>query len=474
MIGHSVQRWLPASAEAWWILGGAVSSLTVRVLALALTFLTTLFLARLLGAEAYGQYAYAMSWFAVCTPFVGFGLAGIMTREIAASGGDGAAAVRAALVRFLLMVTMGSALVVAGGLAGAVILLCHAGWVSQTTAAVLLLVALLLPLTSVAAALGAVQNGLRRILESLLPTQVLHPAVLCGGAGIGLAAWGDGVASGVTGLLFQIVGAVAALGLAANFLGRQVPWRAIIRAPLMDLPQPPRELLLAGLLLVGSGLATVVRAQADILLLGSLIGPEAAGPYHAASRTAMLLSVLHIAGYAALGPQAASKLRRGDAVGLQRDVDLFMLLTVVPMLPVTIVFLLEPAWVLGLFGEGFASAATPFRILTVAWLFQIATGPAYLLLISALRERDILLGAIVGACLNLPLNLLLVPSLGATGAAIATGLAMTAQKSYMVHRVERATGLGTTCLIYRRLPFRRVRQSTVSAGAVTSAITDGP
>jgi len=73
-----------------------------------------------------------------------------------------------------------------------------------------------------------------------------------------------------------------------------------------------------------------------------------------------------------------------------------------------------------LFGEDFAPAAPPFRILCVGLGFVFVIWVLHAVAISVNRERLLLTTGIIGLMVNVAMNLYLIPHQGANGAAIAT------------------------------------------------------
>jgi O-antigen/teichoic acid export membrane protein len=97
--------------------------------------------------------------------------------------------------------------------------------------------------------------------------------------------------------------------------------------------------------------------------------------------------------------------------------------------------LLAPQIMVGLFGEAYRSAATPFLLLS--WsaaiaLVQIHFSNAVLALGADFRY---LIGTLTAALLNVALDLLLIPSMGPSGGAIATIAAEAFVMLYMLRRV---------------------------------------
>lgn len=75
-------------------------------------------------------------------------------------------------------------------------------------------------------------------------------------------------------------------------------------------------------------------------------------------------------------------------------------------------------------GNGYAGAVAAMQIITIAVIPIGLTGILGVQVLTAIeKEKYVLYSVIVGATLDFILNLLLIPSLGATGAALATMLA---------------------------------------------------
>jgi O-antigen/teichoic acid export membrane protein len=72
------------------------------------------------------------------------------------------------------------------------------------------------------------------------------------------------------------------------------------------------------------------------------------------------------------------------------------------------------------FGNDFALATEPFRILCFGLVFVFAIWVLHAIAMSVNREHLLVKTAVVGLVVNVGLNLYLIPRIGANGAAIAT------------------------------------------------------
>jgi O-antigen/teichoic acid export membrane protein len=86
----------------------------------------------------------------------------------------------------------------------------------------------------------------------------------------------------------------------------------------------------------------------------------------------------------------------------------------------TAVYVLAQPLVVWLFGQGFAAAAAPLRILSLGMAFVFAIWVLHAMTISVNRERLLFRTAVIGLAVNVGLNLYLIPRFGASGAALAT------------------------------------------------------
>ena len=100
-------------------------------------------------------------------------------------------------------------------------------------------------------------------------------------------------------------------------------------------------------------------------------------------------------------------------------------MVLVTALPITILFVFAggeiAAWV---FGEEFSRSHTPLAILSLAQLANATFGSVGILLNMTGHERDTARALWQTTAANVILNLLLVPSYGMEGAAIATALSL--------------------------------------------------
>ncbi len=169
-----------------------------------------------------------------------------------------------------------------------------------------------------------------------------------------------------------------------------------------------------------SQLLTILSSRMDVLFLGVLMGAAAAGSYNAAYRVIFLLTYLaHLVGVAIL-PRASTLFvdSREELDGFyHRSIGLGLL----AFLPAAAgMFVIAPRLVSLIYGEGFAESSLLLRLL--CWLLLLSGLKALLevFLMASDRQVDRTRAQWHAAWVNVVGNSALIPTLGITGAAIAT------------------------------------------------------
>lgn len=416
---------------------GASLFLLIQVAGVGLSFGVHVALARALGTADYGTYVYVYSWALVLLLVCRAGLGTASLRFVAsfAAVGDWGR-LRGFLRTTHATVALASAAV---SLTTATVMLLLGDRLAPALRATFLVACLAIPLHAFLQVHGFVLRGFKRVLLSQLPPSVMQPALL-----------GSGV------LLFPLLapgrldapGAMA-LNAGAALCGvafTTVAIRAVRPAPLRD-AEPVVELrpwlrVAAPLMLVNA--MNMVLQRTDILLVGSLLGPEDAGVYAAAARIATVLVFGLTAVNAWAAPLIADLHARGDQEGLQRLVRLAARGIFGFTLPAAVGVVVFGRQLLGLFGPEFAAAYVPLVILAAGQMVNALAGPVGFLMTMTGRQDTAARILGVHAVLNVGLLALLVPPYGIVGAAAATGLTRASWNLVMALAVWRSMRLRAT------------------------------
>ncbi len=196
-------------------------------------------------------------------------------------------------------------------------------------------------------------------------------------------------------------------------------------------------------------LGTVLDSAAlnmDIIFVGLLVAPAAAGVYFNAFRTAGLLTLFMFAITLVVAPMVAHHFHAGEMKKAQAITALCAWAGFVFSLVVFAGFLVFGDQVMSLFGGSHEQGALLLVILSVGLLFDAATGPSRIVLMMTGHERAYvrIFGAVivVGMIVQVPVIL----AYGAIGAAVVNTLARIVAQLGIAWYANRRIGLDTTLL----------------------------
>jgi len=279
--------------------------------------------------------------------------------------------------------------------------------------------ALFLPIASAYTVILAATRGFGTMVPSVLIDRVgrptLQPILVLGTllAGLGttavVLAW-----AGPIGLGFVVAGAW--LGVLVRRTEREA-------APELGPPRERRVLAARfwrftaprGL----AGFFQVAIVWIDTLLIGALRSTREAGIYAAATRYTLISTFALTAVIQVMGPKISELIARRDHEASQSVYQVSTGWLVLLTWPVNFTIVLFTPILLSLFGRGFAAGDTPLLILGFAMFVATAVGPVDVVLLMAGKSSWNLINTLVALVLNVTLNLILIPPLGITGAAIA-------------------------------------------------------
>lgn len=394
---------LNGKTERGRMVRSAGATAALKVGATLIAFGASLIYARALGPHGYGLYAYVVAWTAVITIPVTMGLPGYLVRE---------AARQPASVYWLQRWADRRVLVT--GLLAAVLMAC-AWFLPQAAGARWLFVAAaVMPLIS---ALQQVRSALLSarglIARSQWPNWIAGPALML----IVLA------------LLWAIRGRlqpieVIAASVAAGALALVINQIQLTRTTPTSVDQSETSIRLRSALpFMWLGGLYLLNSRVDILMLGAMKGADDAGIYAIAARAAELVPFIVVAANLVLQPRIAHLYHESNHRLLQRMITGAARRILLASLPLALLLIIAAWWLLDLlYGQAFIPAVIPLQILAGTQLIVICFGSVGTILNMAGYERQSMKVLIFAVALNVVLNALLIPSLGAVGAAIATGI----------------------------------------------------
>ena len=391
-----------------------IAAFAIKLFGAALSFAFSFLIAHRLGANGVGSYALALTTATVASTMALLGLDYILLRTLAGDLRVGDTAGGRGAVRTVIAAVTVAALVAAACLAlfGAPLLQALLG--KGLDAGLVRL-----------AAVAVLPLALNRILA----------AALRGAGMVVTAQWFDGpqtMALTVGTMLvltlwrtdidvYHVLGLYTAMATASAIMAaglyahraRHWPAAAVIRLP----PMLRSSWRIA--LVVLSGL---VADWVILLLLGARFSAHEVGLFRTAWQIATVITLIVVTFDSVAGPQIAAAHRVGEHANIRKIWQHSVVIMALISLPLFVVILGFPCWVLGLFGPEFPVAATALRILALGQLINILTGPIGAVMIMTGQERWSLRLSAGSLAVLAGFGLTLIPAYGLIGAALTTSL----------------------------------------------------
>jgi O-antigen/teichoic acid export membrane protein len=383
----------------------------LKLLYMPLTLLTSIVLARGLGPAGYGQYSFVLAVISLLSLPVGSGLAQLVTREVAKYHHDE----EWGQFRGLIHRARQWIIIVSAVIAGIIVLLAahNALWAVDDRWTLLFLGTLMLPLLGLNSLQSATLRGLGNVFYAQLPEMSARP-------GLNLVLAGGLLASGMlnpaSALVSQVAATALAFGLGAWFLWRMKPAEVDQALPHYQHFEWGRALM-PFFLLAAVG---TLNGQLGILALGWLGTNEDVATFKVAVSGAMLvMSSLSIVNMV-IGPHITRAHRDNDLLRLQRFSRQSARAALAVSLPFAVLLIFFGGPIIEiLYGGAYRSTATlPLAILAFGQLVNVAFGSVGLFLTMCGFERDTLIGQTSALLVNFIAAALLIPYLGAVGAAL--------------------------------------------------------
>ena len=394
----------------------AGAAFLIRVAGAVLAFVSQIALARWLGSFEFGIYVYVWTWVLLICGMVDVGFGSAAQRLIP----EYIEHRRFALLRGFLRgsLLLASSIATSVGIVAALIIFGLSPHLDPSSVWPLYIACAVLPICG----LGQVASGVARsygwVNLGLSPTYVLRQILLLALLGIAF----------VIGLPMNAATATLAAAAAwwAVTLGQ---WTVLDRRLTKAVEPGPKAYAVRSWLSVSAPIFVVeafflLLTYADVLVLQIFRSPSEVGIYYAASKTMALVAFIYFSVAQTLAHKFAEYHVTGDRKRLADFLAIAVRLTFWPSLAAIVALLAFGEPMLRMFGREFTSGYYLMFILAIGLLARASVGPAerVLNMLGERRSCAVIYGA--AFAINIGLCFILIPHLGAAGAAIANAITL--------------------------------------------------
>ena len=192
-----------------------------------------------------------------------------------------------------------------------------------------------------------------------------------------------------------------------------------------------KDLLFFSVPLLAVGIIQMIATWTDMLMLGYFKTPDVVGLYNAALPLAHLLSTALLSVNFLFVPIISQLYAKNLIEEMKRSYAILTKWIFLATLPIFFIFFLFPEVVLNLlFGHQYIGAAVALQILSLGFFIHASFGPNSGILLTMGKTRLLMWIFLIGALINITLNITLIPPLGVVGAAIASALSFIAMNIF--------------------------------------------
>lgn len=222
---------------------------------------------------------------------------------------------------------------------------------------------------------------------------------------------------GVSGAVISIV--ISSIGISAYLIYH---CRGYFHLILEGYWQTTKKLIVFGGKMFGANLINMINLQADVALLGYFLNATNVGYYSAATGLSKFFLVIPQAIQTVSYPATSEYWSKKNMPGLQKMLDKSMRYSALALMPAGLAIgLFAEDMVVSIYGQGFQQSAIPLQILLIGTVIFGVGCTSIGGLLAGINRPDLSLKAAgISAAINVMLNIVLIPKLGISGAAIAT------------------------------------------------------
>ena len=395
---------------------GFRAAFLLRTVSVALTFLLQIFLARLLGADAFGSYVFVLAWIGFLVLFGKFGLDTASLRYLPAYLVNVDSGLATGFIHFSMKVVILFSTIIS--LVSSLVIWILPHKLGEEVTELFYIGFLILPAMALLQLYSARIQAMKHVGLAQVPQGIIKPLVL--GAlvivfvfiGIELDAYGI--------LWLEFITLMICLFIAWQLFRKRYRAVSQVVAPALK----NSEWLSTAYSLFFISVAQLGLAKADVLMIGSLDGTKNAGLYAVASLIASLVTFFIGSANHFIAPTVSELYAKSKQTELQHLITVSTVSIALITIPVLVGLILGGEELLGLFGEEFRSQYPALMILLAGQFVIVLWGSVGFLLTMSEFQKEASRIIWMATVINIILNALFIPAFGTVGAAAATSISV--------------------------------------------------
>lgn len=421
----------------------ALMVFTIRVVSAVIAFASQVMLARWLGTFEYGIFVGVWVTLIVASTLASAGFPAAVTRLVAEYRQKNQPPLVRGSIRASMVISLIFSFLIAS--IGALILQAYPELIKEYYIVPIYLAFVCLPMLCVEGVMDGTCRAFNWPLIGFIPTYIVRPLAII--LILGLALLMGYEANAETAMWAGVFSCYITTFFQFLVLAKKIPEEV----PTSDHEYKIKQwVIIAFPLLLVEGFY-MLQTSVDIILVSIYISPEDTAVYFAATKILALIHFVYFAVRASVAHRFTAFHQSGDLAGFRDFVQKTVTWTFWPSLLLAVVMALLGKYILMLFGTEFTSGTHLLWILILGIVIRSSVGPAESLL--SMADGQNICAAIYALALvvNVSLNLSLIPSMGLTGAALATTIAMTFESVALYAIVKRRLSIHAFIIPQRRV-----------------------
>jgi O-antigen/teichoic acid export membrane protein len=386
----------------------------------ALIFLSGLFLAHILDPLAFGAYDYIDVWVEILMFFALLGFDRLLIVKIPVYSISQENGLISGIIRLAHIVSIALSIVIGLGFCAiAYLYFSNYGLQIGLNPTELSLRLSILPFLTVLLVLRVILKlnqvilqGFKKPVPAYIPDYLLRPLLLIV---IAASFWYLNVFNTQQALTAHILAAIIALIL-SFYLNKQVALNE------KNIAYQTNEWLKSAVPFTLISALTLLNLRGGSAILGSFTDFETSALYGVSVRLTALIALALAATSAVTAPRIAALFAEGKHQELQKLVTFSTRMISLAAIPVILLLIFGGKFILGFFGETYPQAYTALVILSMSQIVNVVTGVVGWIVMMTGHERVMAIVLTISAAIHILGMLLLSPSFGLEGAALATAL----------------------------------------------------